>query len=137
MPPWLASQKDIIGSVQRLNNSIAPNSGWFDPTALWERGVQLANALAAFPSLHEGMTILLSIMLWRRVRPAFRVVRIAYPLVMAFSLVYLGEHYVSDLVAGALLTGAVCWAEPRLLRALRARRRARLTRRSGPVTEPA
>ena len=137
MPPWLASQKDLIGSVQRLNNSIAPNSGWFDPTALWERGVQLANALAAFPSLHEGMTILLSIMLWRRVRPAFRVVLIAYPLVMAFSLVYLGEHYVSDLVAGALLTGAVCWAEPRLLRALRARRRARLTRRSGPVTEPA
>lgn len=135
VPPWLASQKNLIGSVQRLNNSIAPNNGWFDPTALWERGVNLANDLAAFPSLHEGMTILLSIMLWRRVRPVFRTVLVAYPLVMAFSLVYLGEHYVSDLVAGAALTAAVCYAEPRLVRAFLKRWRARARTHSEPAPE--
>lgn len=133
MPPWLASQKGLIGSVQRLNNSIAPNNGWFDPTTLWERGVRLANDLAAFPSLHEGMTILLSITLWRHVRPVFRVALVAYPLMMAFSLVYLGEHYVSDLAAGALLTVAVGYAEPRLLRALLRRRRTRVTTRTEPA----
>jgi membrane-associated phospholipid phosphatase len=135
VPPWLASQKNLIGSVQRLNNSIAPNNGWFDPTALWERGVRLANDLASFPSLHEGMTILLSIMLWRHVRPVLRVVLVAYPLAMAFSLVYLGEHYVSDLAAGAILTVAVCYAEPRLLRTLRSRRRARVRTHPEPASE--
>jgi membrane-associated phospholipid phosphatase len=41
----------------------------------------------------------------------------AYPLAMAFALVYTGEHYVTDLVAGALLTAVVCLVEPPLVRA--------------------
>ena len=120
IPPWLASQKHMIGEAQRLIGLI--HVGTFDPTPVWERGVRLANDLAAFPSLHEGMTILLAVVLWRRVPRFLRPLLVAYPLAMAFSLVFLGEHYVSDLVAGALLTALVVYAEPRLLRALRERR---------------
>jgi membrane-associated phospholipid phosphatase len=67
---------------------------------------------------------------------AFRPLLVAYPLAMAFSLVYLGEHYVADLAAGAALVAAVSYAEPRLLTALQAR----LARRSvvaGTAIEPA
>jgi membrane-associated phospholipid phosphatase len=121
IPPWLASQKDMIGSVQRLIGQI--HVGSFDPTPVWERGLHLANDIAAFPSLHEGMTILLVVVLWRRVPRVLRPVLALYPLAMAFSLVYLGEHYVTDLVGGAVFTAVVVYAEPRLLRALQARRR--------------
>lgn len=121
IPPWLASQKHMIGSVQRLVGLI--HVGTFDPTPVWERGLRLANDLAAFPSLHEAMTILLAAVLWRRVPGFLRPALALYPLAMAFSLVYLGEHYVCDLVGGALLAAAVVYAEPRLLCALQARRR--------------
>ncbi|HZU21176.1 MAG TPA: phosphatase PAP2 family protein [Gaiellaceae bacterium] len=122
IPPWLAAQKQMIGgSAQRLIGVIGLHMGYWDPTPLWERGVRLANDLAAFPSLHEAMTILLSVVLWRRVPRVVRPLLVAYPLLMAFSLVYLGEHYVADLVAGAVLVAAVCAAEPRLLGALQAR----------------
>lgn len=137
IPPWLAAQKQMLGGgVQRLVGVIGLHMGYWDPTPLWERGLRLANDLAAFPSLHEGMTILLSAVLWRRVPRAFRPLLVAYPLLMAFSLVYLGEHYVADLAAGAALVAAVRYAEPRSLASVQAR----LARRrvaAGTAVEPA
>jgi membrane-associated phospholipid phosphatase len=126
IPPWLAARKGMIGDTARLIGPIGRSVPQFDPTPLWERGVRLANDLAAFPSLHEAMTVLVAVVLWRRVPREARALLVAYPLAMAFALVYTGEHYVSDLVAGALLTAAVVAVEPRLterVTALRARRR--------------
>jgi membrane-associated phospholipid phosphatase len=94
---------------------------------VWEQGVQVANDLAAFPSLHEGMTVLLVLTLWRRVPRWVRVPLVLYPLAMAFVLVYSAEHYVVDLAAGAALAVAVARLEPVLTRrvtAAWARRRA-------------
>jgi membrane-associated phospholipid phosphatase len=136
IPPWLAAQKHMFaGSAQRLVGIVGAHMGYWDATPLWERGLRLANDLAAFPSLHEAMTILLSVVLWRRVARAVRPLLVVYPLLMAFSLVYLGEHYVVDLAGGAALVGAVVYAEPRLLRALRARRGRGV--RASTVVEPA
>jgi hypothetical protein len=137
IPPWLASQKGMIGPVTRLVGPIGRSFPLFDPTPLWERGVRLANDLAAFPSLHEGMTVLLVILLWRRARPALRPLLAAYPLAMGFALVYMGEHYVCDIVAGAAFAGGVAYAERRLLRALRTRRaRARVVATPPAGAEP-
>ena len=116
MPPWLASAKGMIGPSDRLVGQIGQRFPWFDGSTLWERGLHLANDLAAFPSLHEGMTVLVAVALWRRVPSGWRLLLAAYPLAMAFSLVYTGEHYVTDLVAGALCTALVCFVEPRLTR---------------------
>jgi membrane-associated phospholipid phosphatase len=116
-PPWLASENGLIGPAQRLVGPIGERFPWFDGSSLWERGLSLANSVAAFPSLHEAMTILLVVVLWRRVPRPVRVVLAAYPLAMAFALVYTGEHYVTDLVAGALLTAVVCLVEPPVVRA--------------------
>jgi len=137
IPPWLAAQKGMIGNVQRLVGPIGGSLPPFDGRNLWENGLRLANDLASFPSLHEGMTVLFSILLWRRVPRAVRPLLVAYPLAMAFSLVYLGEHYVCDLVAGAALAWLVTYSEPRLLRALQARLRRRRAVDAEPVAEPA
>ena len=46
-------------------------------------------------------------------RPWWRVALMAYPVAMGFALVYTGEHYVSDVLAGWLYAGiafaAVTW----------------------------
>lgn len=118
MPPWLASATGSIGPSDRLIGQIGARFPWFDGSTLWERGLHLANDLAAFPSLPEGMTVLVAVALWRRVPRVVRPLLAAYPLAMAFALVYTGEHYVTDLVAGALCTALVCFVEPRLTRRL-------------------
>jgi membrane-associated phospholipid phosphatase len=115
-PPWLASDKGLIGPITRLIGPVGRSIGGVNASALWERGVRLANDLAAFPSLHEGMTILVCIALWPRSGRLVRSVLVAYPLAMAFALVYTGEHYVSDLVAGGLVTVAVVGVERRVQR---------------------
>jgi membrane-associated phospholipid phosphatase len=77
------------------------------------------------------MTVLVSLMLWRRVPRAVRPLLVAYPLAMAFALTYSGEHYVSDLAAGALLAFAVFRLEPALTRRLRLSAAARAVQRAG------
>jgi hypothetical protein len=114
MPPWLAAEKGMIGEGARVVGYV--HVPLFDATSVWERGLQLANDVAAFPSLHEGMTILLVLVLWPRVPRWWRVPLAAYPLAMAFALTYMAEHYVVDLVAGAAFAFAVVRIEPMLTR---------------------
>ncbi len=66
-----------------------------------------ANPVAAIPSLHAALSLLLSIFLWPILRRRWRPLLIAYPLVMAFSLVYGAEHYVFDILVGWALTTVV------------------------------
>jgi membrane-associated phospholipid phosphatase len=58
--------------------------------------------VAAIPSLHAGYALLFSLYLWRMVPRWSRPVLAVYPVAMAFALVYTGEHYVVDCVAGWL-----------------------------------
>jgi membrane-associated phospholipid phosphatase len=71
------------------------------------------NPLAAMPSLHFA-TSLMAALLLAEVGPLAGAFGIAYASTLGFALVYLGEHYVVDLIAGAALTGTVRWAAPRL-----------------------
>jgi len=75
------------------------------------------------PSLHAAYALLIVLYLWRIVPPPARVLLALYPPAMAFALVYTGEHYVVDCLAGwvyALATfGAVnLWFERRARRSL-------------------
>jgi membrane-associated phospholipid phosphatase len=69
-------------------------------TALLDQGQASVNLVAAIPSLHAGMSAALAAFLWHRVHRAWRPVLVAYPLVMAFTLVYTAEHYVIDILLG-------------------------------------
>jgi membrane-associated phospholipid phosphatase len=64
------------------------------------------NPLAAMPSLHFA-TSLMAALLLTEVGPLAGVLGWSYTATLGFALVYLGEHYVVDLLAGAVLTGAV------------------------------
>ena len=69
------------------------------------------NPLAAMPSLHFA-TSLMAALLLAEVGPVAGALGKAYTATLGFALVYLGEHYVVDLIAGAALTFAVRRSEP-------------------------
>jgi len=58
------------------------------------------------PSLHFA-TSLMAALLLTEAGPLAGVLGWSYAATLSFALVYLGEHYVVDLLAGAALTGAV------------------------------
>lgn len=76
-------------------------------TALLDQGQASVNLVAAIPSLHAGMSAALAAFLWNRVQRGWRPLLVAYPLIMAFALVYSAEHYVIDLLLGWALAAAV------------------------------
>jgi membrane-associated phospholipid phosphatase len=66
-----------------------------------------ADAVAAVPSLHAGGILLFTLFMWNRVSKWWRPLLVFYPLFMGFTLVYSGEHYVSDVLAGFLCAAFV------------------------------
>lgn len=66
------------------------------------------NNYAAMPSVHVAITCIVSLMLYEAKYWPFRVLAVLYVLAMSFSLVFLGEHYVTDILAG-ILVGLFSW----------------------------
>ena len=102
-PPWLAAGRGDVPGVHHVDR--LSSRGWdylhLGPVrALTDLAQGQSNPLAAMPSLHAGTALLVTVFLWPVVRRAWRVVLLAYVLAMALTLVYTGEHYVVDVVAG-------------------------------------
>lgn len=104
-PPWLASKEGFIAeSLPRLTGR-----GWSD-IGLGGFHVVLAkvgNPVAAMPSLHGGIAMLVALWTVYRLSSPWRWTVMLYPVVMAFALVYYAEHYVIDIAAGWALAGLV------------------------------
>ncbi len=81
------------------------------------------NPLAAMPSLHFA-TSMMAAQLLSETGPLAGAVGWGYTATLGFALVYLGEHYVVDLIAGAALTTTVRRLAPRAGPALRGAGRA-------------
>jgi membrane-associated phospholipid phosphatase len=71
------------------------------------------NPLAAMPSLHFA-TSLMGAHLLAELDPVAGAVGWTYAVTLGLALVYLGEHYAVDLIAGAALAEGVRSAAPRL-----------------------
>jgi len=98
-PPWLASETGHLSGIVNLGRAMAGGLA----AAPYRYGVGLSgNAVAAMPSVHFGMTTLLLIALWRT---PLRWPRLAYSALMLWAIVYTGDHYVVDGIAGSLMAG--------------------------------
>jgi membrane-associated phospholipid phosphatase len=69
------------------------------------------NPLAAMPSLHFATSVMAALLL-AEIGPLPGALGAGYAATLGFALVYLGEHYMADLLAGAALTAAVRRLEP-------------------------
>jgi membrane-associated phospholipid phosphatase len=100
VPPWMASNNfGLLPPLIRFNGiifnfAIPDLSTGFD-----------TNPIAAMPSLHAAFPILSSLLLWRVYRwkalPFY-----IYTAIVLFTIVYTGDHYVTDVLAGLLLAVA-------------------------------
>jgi membrane-associated phospholipid phosphatase len=75
---------------------------------VYRQGSEIAgavNPVAAMPSLHMALTAVVALAAWRVHRVA-GIVASAYAVSMGFALVYLGEHYAVDVLAGTVVAGA-------------------------------
>ncbi len=109
-PPWYASARtgDIAEPVYRLVGRGWNELGLRSANAWLSDAQGGANEVAALPSLHAGFAMLVAVTLWPLARRWWlRVLVVAYPLAMAFTLVYGGEHYVVDVLLGWLYVAAV------------------------------
>lgn len=107
-PPWMASEEGhLTQEVLRITHR-----GWEEVGLgrfhLVLQGV--GNPVAAMPSLHAGIAFLIALYGVQRLRTPLRWLLLAYPIAMSVGLVYFGEHYVIDIIAGAALAAAVLGA---------------------------
>jgi hypothetical protein len=80
-------------------------------------GIDASNPVAAVPSLHGAVALLVSVFLWPLVRRRWRPLLALYPLAMGFTLVLGGDHYVFDILLGwgvvSVVMAALWWRERR------------------------
>ncbi|MGN6587881.1 MAG: phosphatase PAP2 family protein [Solirubrobacterales bacterium] len=110
-PPWWAAENGLTGDeeVRRIMVEVG------EPTwgRAWERMYDAlgGNPWAAMPSLHFATSLQAALSL-SEAGKAEGAAGWAYAGTLGFALVYLGEHYVTDLLAGAALVTAVRLGEP-------------------------
>ncbi len=123
-PPWY----QFPGEVVKINNQTVQ--------VLWQNKYYVSqiynsfnpNKFAAFPSLHAAFPALAAAYAWNRYRP-LSIGLIAWSLVVLLSIVYLGEHYVVDALAGYVYVAVAMVIVELVSR--------RLRRRSTPATPSA
>lgn len=120
-PPWLASTYGQLEPTSRLIGVIWGHIPIAHFDALFEKGSQYANPVAAVPSLHAAYTLLIALTLWRLAPWWGRVLLAAYPWAMAFALVYTAEHYFVDVLLGWAYALIGFWVVNRLADRLAAR----------------
>jgi membrane-associated phospholipid phosphatase len=109
-PPWWSSEQGLTGEeVRRVMVEVGEEtwgSAW--PSMYKALG---GNPWAAMPSLHFATSLAAALSLSEagRVEGALGW---GYAGTLGFALVYLGEHYVTDLIAGAALVALVRRGEP-------------------------
>ena len=109
-PPWWAAENGYADErVRRIMQEVGEEQ--WGPA--WDHLYSFlgSNPWAAMPSLHFAASLMAAILL-SEVGPVEGALGWAYAGTLGFALVYLGEHYVVDLVAGAALVAAVRWGEP-------------------------
>jgi len=121
-PPWLASEKgdieaDVVRILPEISAQLAGDTYDEASRAVGE------NDVAAMPSLHTALTTMVALIMASYGR-RWRFLGITYVALMATALVYLGEHYVIDEIAGIALAVGVwrlvshhrmfAWARPRV-----------------------
>jgi membrane-associated phospholipid phosphatase len=101
-PPWLADDGGVFpgGFVGRYTTEGFDVIGLHMVGGLVSQGQYLVNPVAAMPSLHTAYATLAAGFFWFGRRWWQRVLLACYPLAMCFALLYGGEHYLVDELAG-------------------------------------
>lgn len=105
-PPWLASNENYLPKVHKiLDVTLGTFPDKWDLPSVYHRFNP--NPVAAMPSLHVGypvIVLLFALHFFKLKALLF----LPYVILTCFSIVYLGEHYVVDLIGGSFY-GLICY----------------------------
>ena len=145
-PPWMAADRknyhfEIIDPLARHTGRGFRELGLKGFVNQWQSALDWGNAVAAMPSLHSAFAMFVPAFFLPRIPWIWlKVVVMCFPLVMLTSLVYFGEHWVIDGLAGFALVGLSFlfwgWIERRQLRVRAGRARTALGIRIPAADEP-
>jgi hypothetical protein len=112
-PPWMAGLNGYLPDVGRVTSETLQATGIGTIRSAVERGQAYANAVAAIPSLHSAVPMMVLLFSWSLVGWRVRLLLVAYIAAMTFTLTYGGEHYVVDALIGwvyaAVAVYGVAW----------------------------
>jgi membrane-associated phospholipid phosphatase len=107
-PPWWASEYGHLDEpVSRIAIRGLDNLGLYSERIELGPYLPTGNPVAAMPSLHTATATLVALYGISRLRHPARWLLLLYPAAMSVTLVYTGEHYVIDVIAGYLVAGFV------------------------------
>lgn len=112
-PPWIAGEMGVIPFTYRIGVGALLSLPFKGEVILLYDHIR-PNDVAAMPSLHAALPFLLTLILWRLSRP-LGIAGAVYTALIAFFLVYQGEHYVVDILPGwalAWLAYHLVWQTP-------------------------
>jgi len=109
-PPWLANEWGVIEGLQwpftqAFQFLVPQRYDNFDTYQIWNEAS--GNSVAAFPSLHAGfpwLTLLFAVKFFGRKGLIF----LLYNVALWFSVVYLGHHWVIDIIGG-IIWATICY----------------------------
>jgi hypothetical protein len=135
MPPWMAYQTGHLGHVTRIIPLVLDHLHLHSGAAVFTGGNRFDNNVAAMPSLHGGYPMLICLFFWKGSSFRKRILLAAYPICMAFTLVYTGEHFVIDIFMGWLYAAAVFYFGSKLLDRWEARQLRKQLAQGGPTAD--
>jgi hypothetical protein len=108
MPPWMASDHGLLPPITPIMTVVT--ALFAQPTTLPSIYNHLGvNPVAAVPSLHAAYPLMMALFLAKKF-PRWGLLAFFYPVAMWLSIVYLGEHYVFDIVVAVGYTLVVYFA---------------------------
>jgi membrane-associated phospholipid phosphatase len=95
-PPWLAQPAAVRHVIEdAIQRSSVPSS------LVWLYSQHDYNLYAAFPSLHAGFPVIAAAAAWSQNRKVGALLWV-WALIVWVAVVYLGEHYVADVIGGVV-----------------------------------
>jgi hypothetical protein len=122
MPPWMASEFGHLPHTTRIIDQVWKHLHIGLGQSLFAGGDKFDNNVAAMPSLHGAYPLLICLFFWKGSSRRKRILLAAYPICMAFSLVYTAEHFVIDIFVGWIYAAATVYFGSKLLDRWEARR---------------
>jgi membrane-associated phospholipid phosphatase len=104
-PPWAASLTGHLDPTYKVVGEVGSELN-VNLYQYFDNQIRSSNPVAAMPSVHMAISVIVLLIAFR-VNWLLGGLALAYNAAMAFSLVYLAEHYVLDILAGMLLTVAL------------------------------
>ena len=129
-PPWMVAdpQRDfrLLPPLARHTGRGFYQLGFKGFVNKWQDALDWGNAVAAMPSLHSAFALFVPAFFLPWIRQKWlKALLMVFPVLMLTSLVYFGEHWVIDGIAGFALVGLSFWFWNRVERWWRRERAAR------------